>query len=535
MPAAPLPPDEDRRLRALRGLGVLDTPADERFDAFARRAAEACGTPIALVSLVDAGRAWFLAAHGVGLRETPRDQAFCAHAILEPDRVLVVPDAALDERFADNPLVASGLGLRFYAGVPLHGPGGEALGTLCVIDTRPRVLPAEALESLRDLAGSVGRALHPGNQREAAATPSEPSTVPAVAGIGGGARSETCEFAHPFFGYLRRLGTGRFLLDEATDRPAFAVRLHEGLEARLPLAGVGRELALDVADANMLRLVSEAVGYVDHLALGDPLPPEVVTGAASWTTPPQYRSSAEARLRARLAHRMLAGSGGDAQPPSRNEVDRLVLALGDDPAVRAAAAEGELVALDAIGMADASAGEVAARLTTLSATVAEVLCLRDRVAEAVAALRDGARAAAAAFRTDTDVAGKATRLLGVAGRVERRLAASCDAAEDIGVGDIFAALKDPETACRLVAGRRNTLFREVRRLEAGASPWRGAVPRADRKTKDLLLHSYRLLARDDLPALEWSAPERKHASGMAHGALSPPRARSAAAFVQVWN
>ena len=260
----------------------------------------------------------------------------------------------------------------------------------------------------------------------------------------------------------------------------------------------------------------------------------MVSGAASWTTPPHQKSAAEARLRARLAHRAQASAAGEAEPPSPTEVDRLVLALRDDPAVRAAAAEGELGALDALGLADASAGEVASRLATLSDAVAEVLCLRERTVESVAALRGGARAAAAALRTDTDAAGKATRLLGIAGRAERRLLAGCDAAEDAGVGDIFGALKEPESACKVIAGRRNTLFREVRRLEAGVSPWRGAVPRADRKTKDLLLNSYRLLARDDLPALEWSAPERKHAA-MAHAALPPPRIRSPGRSVQVWN
>jgi diguanylate cyclase (GGDEF)-like protein len=149
---APLPADEPARLAALRELGILFTPAEERFDRITRLACELLDAPISLVSLVAAGCQWFKSTHGLARSETPRKIAFCAHAILGDD-TLVVPDARIDPRFRDNPLVVGEPHLRFYAGHPLKGAGGENLGTLCVIDRRPRQLTAHQLETLRSLAG----------------------------------------------------------------------------------------------------------------------------------------------------------------------------------------------------------------------------------------------------------------------------------------------------------------------------------------------------------------------------------------------
>jgi diguanylate cyclase len=139
IPAA-LPPDEAARLKALQQLAVLDTPAEVAFDALARAAAALCGVPIAMVSLVDADRQWFKARVGLdSLRETPREQAFCAHTILQSE-VFEVTDAQADPRFAGNPLVTGQQGIRFYAGAPVTLPGGAAVGTVCVIDRVPRQL-----------------------------------------------------------------------------------------------------------------------------------------------------------------------------------------------------------------------------------------------------------------------------------------------------------------------------------------------------------------------------------------------------------
>lgn len=148
------PDNEDARLAALDELGVLDTAPEERFDRIARAAAEALDVPIALVSLIDRNRQWFKSCIGLAARETPRDMAFCAHAILNEDP-LIVPDTLLDSRFAENPLVLGELRIRFYAGYPLRLPSGHAMGTLCMIDTRPRQLDDNQMEILRSFAAEV--------------------------------------------------------------------------------------------------------------------------------------------------------------------------------------------------------------------------------------------------------------------------------------------------------------------------------------------------------------------------------------------
>ena len=143
---------EPERLAALRGCQLLDTPPEPRFDDIVQLAAALCDVPIALVSLVAEERQWFKARVGLEVTETPRDISFCAHAILHPDAALIVPDATLDARFAENPLVSGPPFVRFYAGVPLVTPAGEALGTLCVIDRVPRQLSLTQIEGLRALA-----------------------------------------------------------------------------------------------------------------------------------------------------------------------------------------------------------------------------------------------------------------------------------------------------------------------------------------------------------------------------------------------
>ncbi|GGC84208.1 sensor domain-containing diguanylate cyclase [Undibacterium terreum] len=145
------PENEALRVNTLHSLNILDTPAEERFDRLTRLAKRLFGVPIALVSLVDSDRQWLKSCAGLSASETPRDISFCGHAILN-DGIFTIPDALADDRFHDNPLVTGDPYVRFYAGCPLSVPNGSKIGTLCLIDVKPRDMDEEDRKLLRDLA-----------------------------------------------------------------------------------------------------------------------------------------------------------------------------------------------------------------------------------------------------------------------------------------------------------------------------------------------------------------------------------------------
>ncbi|WP_097462017.1 GGDEF domain-containing protein [Mangrovitalea sediminis] len=149
-----VPINEQLRLASLRATKLLDTPVEERFDRITRLAQRFFSVPIAAFTLIDARRQWFKSAQGMPLVETGRDLSFCGHVILQPG-LLIVPDTLQDVRFADNPLVAGDPKIRFYAGVPVLAPDGQAVGALCIMDREPRNFTVEDLAFLKDLGAMI--------------------------------------------------------------------------------------------------------------------------------------------------------------------------------------------------------------------------------------------------------------------------------------------------------------------------------------------------------------------------------------------
>jgi PAS domain S-box-containing protein len=245
--------DDERRLAALSALAVLDTPPEPVFDAITALAAQVCEVPIALVSLVDQDRQWFKSNVGLpGVTQTPREVAFCQHAI-EQAAVLEVPDAQADPRFCDNPLVTGQPDIRFYAGAPIEVASGHRIGTVCVIDRQPRQLTPSQRSVLAGLAHIASLALADRSARLEAvqalaaneiryrAIVEDQSELISVADPDGTLRFVNAAYAH-HFGKTAQEMAGRNLLDfvDEADRPAVASHLASTLQSRAAASGVNR-------------------------------------------------------------------------------------------------------------------------------------------------------------------------------------------------------------------------------------------------------------------------------------------------------
>lgn len=238
-----LPPNENARLQVLRSFEILDSAEEQGYDDFTRIASLVCGVPISLISLIDESRQWFKSKIGIAASETPREISFCGHAILQND-VFVVRDTLEDPRFADNPLVVGDPNIRFYAGVPLVTDAGYALGTLCVIDSVPRVITPEQEEILKRLGRQVMarietlKTLHELQASEAFRTAILTSALDAIVTIDRDGR--VVEFnpaAEGMFGFVREDVLG-LPIGELIVPPALRAAHNQGLRKYLE-TGVG--------------------------------------------------------------------------------------------------------------------------------------------------------------------------------------------------------------------------------------------------------------------------------------------------------
>lgn len=211
-------PDEATRQRDLDRYHIVDSLPEAAYDDIVKLASVLCDTPIALVTLIDRDRQWFKASTGIAATGTRRDEAFCNHAIELPDQLMQVPDAVNDPRFAANPLVTGELGVRFYAGMPLVTPGGAAVGTVCVLDNRPRELNDDqkaALASLARLTMTLFEARQRDSEHERAALLNEAAAAQSAAVA---APTASTGFTVALFEVQDFAGASKRLGDRAMDR-----------------------------------------------------------------------------------------------------------------------------------------------------------------------------------------------------------------------------------------------------------------------------------------------------------------------------
>lgn len=268
MPPPKKPEGENERLASLRALQILDSSPDPRFDRLTGLASELLGVPIALVSLVDENRQWFKSKVGLEAQETPRDQAFCAHAILGEDP-LVVADATEDPRFQDNPMVQGDPKIRFYAGVPLHSASSHSIGTLCVIDHKPKELSDRELRILKDLAAiatdelELHRIANESKKRQAELERSN-QDLELFAYVASHDLKEPLRMISSFMDLLSK-SYGSQLDDDAREYIRFAIdganRMNGQLEGLLEMSKLGRKESKP-APIDLNRLVEESINML---------------------------------------------------------------------------------------------------------------------------------------------------------------------------------------------------------------------------------------------------------------------------------
>ena len=227
MIVAELPEDEELRLLDLASYNIMDTAAEADFDGLVELASQICKCPISVISLLDHDRQWFKAKKGIADAETPRDIAFCAHTILSPD-IMIVPDATKDKRFIDNPLVTGDLNCRFYAGAPIVSPEGFNLGTICIIDTKPKTLSADEERALLLLSKQVTKLLEIKKKNILITQRAEEMLA------------------------LKSNAISHALKNSETDKQLIAESLHEGLAQEIASSILYLEMSLQTNDGNSL-------------------------------------------------------------------------------------------------------------------------------------------------------------------------------------------------------------------------------------------------------------------------------------------
>ena len=242
----PIPASEKQRLEALQSLNILDTLPEKDYDDITRLASQICGAPVSLLSFIDTDRQWYKSTHGYEIEVLPREISFCTHAIMTPDEPTIINDMTTDDRFSSNPLVKEDPKVRFYVAVPLVFEG-EAIGTICVVDLKPKELESEQVEALKILAGQAMRLL---DLRKALAVMKETQRVKEIA------YDNLQEFAHIVSHDLKAPIRGIKMLSEALDED-YGKDLDQSGQEYIQLMKSSAEDAIDLVD-DILRY-SEAI------------------------------------------------------------------------------------------------------------------------------------------------------------------------------------------------------------------------------------------------------------------------------------